>query len=158
MVPRVHVQKALGFVPDCRIDHLVYVGQREMFFGACLVEAYVNDTHPPLHILLLDQDRVGQPFRVLHLFDEACHQEPSKLIADRFSPFFVEMSECYWTGLASSLMLRQCSATSRSMPGMEGFHAETLAFLHRNFVRDASNFGDNLAPMRMMLLGSLGQP
>jgi len=50
-----------------------------------------------------------------------------------------------------------CSATSRGMPGMsEGFNAKTSQLAHRKLANSYSYLARSLAPIRIVLVGSVG--
>jgi hypothetical protein len=50
---------------------LINPRQPERFLGAVLVEVAVVDTHPPLvHVLLVDEDGVGEPLGTENFADE----------------------------------------------------------------------------------------
>jgi hypothetical protein len=50
---------------------LIYSRKWIRVLGTSLVKADVVDAHPKLPIRLGDDDWVGQPYRVVNLFDEA---------------------------------------------------------------------------------------
>jgi hypothetical protein len=51
---------------------LINLWQREGILRAVLVEVSVVDAHPPLvHVLLADEDGVGEPLRMEDFSDEA---------------------------------------------------------------------------------------
>jgi hypothetical protein len=51
---------------------LINSRQPERVFGVVLIEVSVVDTHPPLvHVLLVDEDGVGEPLRMEDFSDEA---------------------------------------------------------------------------------------
>jgi hypothetical protein len=50
---------------------LIYSWEREMVFWTCLIETSVVDAYPKLPACFGDNNRVGQPPRVVDLPDEA---------------------------------------------------------------------------------------
>jgi hypothetical protein len=51
---------------------LINPQQPEGIIGVVFVEVSVVDAHPPLvHVLLADEDRVGEPLRMENFTDEA---------------------------------------------------------------------------------------
>jgi hypothetical protein len=53
---------------------LIYTWKWIGVFWTCLIEVGVVDAHPKLPVGLRDDDRIGQPLRVVDLFDEASLQ------------------------------------------------------------------------------------
>jgi hypothetical protein len=52
----------------------------------CLIEVGVVDAHPKLPVGLWDDDRIGQPHRVVDLFDESSLQQLVDLFTDEVLP------------------------------------------------------------------------
>jgi hypothetical protein len=65
---------------------LIYSWEREMVFWACLVETNVVDAHLKLLACLGDDNRVGQPPRVVDLSDEASVKQLFNLFSDKVLP------------------------------------------------------------------------
>ena len=57
------------------IHYLVNTGEGERILRASVIEVRVIDAHTPLAILLRDDHDIGQPLRVLNIFDEASGEE-----------------------------------------------------------------------------------
>jgi hypothetical protein len=57
------------------VDDLIDPRQPEVVLGAVLVDVGVVDAHPPLvRVLLVDEDRVGEPLRMEDFSDEASRE------------------------------------------------------------------------------------
>jgi hypothetical protein len=67
-----------------------------MVFWTCLVETSVVDAHPKLPTCIGDDNRVGQPLRVVDLPDEASVKQLFNLFSDKVLPLY---------GLLSGLLL-----------------------------------------------------
>jgi hypothetical protein len=61
---------------------LIYLWKRERVFGACLIETGVVDAHPKFLADLGDDNRVGQPSRVVDLLYEASVEQLLELFMD----------------------------------------------------------------------------
>jgi hypothetical protein len=65
---------------------LVYAWKWIRVLGTSLIQAGVVDAHPKLPIRLWDDDWVGQPHRVMDLFDEASIKQLPDLLTDEVLP------------------------------------------------------------------------
>ena len=65
---------------------MIYTWEWIRVLGTSLIKAGVVDAHPKLPIRLGDDDRVGQPYRVMNLFDEAGVKQLSDLLVDEVLP------------------------------------------------------------------------
>jgi len=61
-------------MPQGGVDYDIHPGERETIFWAHLVEVGEINAHSPFPTLLLHEDKIGQPLRVVHLSDETCFQ------------------------------------------------------------------------------------
>ena len=52
MVPGVRIKEAEGFIPQGRVNYLVYAWQRKWILWARFVETRIVNTHPPFPALL----------------------------------------------------------------------------------------------------------
>ena len=69
MVPLEGIQKAHLMMTYSDIHQLIYLRHRERILGASFIQICEVYTYPPLPILLFHYHRIGQPFRVKHLFN-----------------------------------------------------------------------------------------
>ena len=74
----------------CCIYDEVDSRKRETTLWACSVEVSEVDAESPLTIRFFDEYNVGQPLRIIYLFDCPCLEEFSDLLVDRFLPFWRE--------------------------------------------------------------------
>ena len=74
----------------CGVHDEVDPRQREIVLWACLVDFSEVDTESPLAIFFFDNYDVGQPLRILHLFDRFCLEEFFDLLVDAFLSFWRE--------------------------------------------------------------------
>jgi hypothetical protein len=65
---------------------LIYLWKWIRVLRTSLIQAGVVDAHPKLPIGLGDDDWIGQPYRVMDLFDEARIQQLSDLLTDEILP------------------------------------------------------------------------
>ena len=72
VIPGIGVHEAQELISGCGVDRLIDPGKREWVLWAGLVQVGEIDADSPLPVLLFDQDRVGQPFRVKRYPDEPC--------------------------------------------------------------------------------------
>jgi hypothetical protein len=71
VVPEVAVEEAEKVAARHGVDDLVNLRQLEGVLGVVLVEVGVVDAHSPLvHVLLADEDGVGEPIRMEEFSDE----------------------------------------------------------------------------------------
>ena len=57
------------------VDDLVDARESEGILRAMLVEVCVIDAHPPLIVILFENEYwIRQPLRVVNLFDESCRE------------------------------------------------------------------------------------
>ena len=68
------------------VYNLIYTRKWIWVLWTCLIEVGVVDAHPKLPIRLGDDDRVGQPLRVVDLFDKASLQQLADLFTDEVLP------------------------------------------------------------------------
>jgi len=117
-----------------------------------LVQTRVVGTHPPLIVvLLLDEYRVGQPFRVVDFLDKpaASSFASSFLMASRLSGEN-RRNRCFF-GVALGSTFKACSINSLGTPGIStGFHANTSRLALRNLTSSSSY----LSPMMAVLESS----
>jgi hypothetical protein len=62
--------------------------ERERVFWTCLIETSVVNAHPKLNACLGDDNRVGQPPRVVDLPDEASIKQLFNLFSDKVLPLY----------------------------------------------------------------------
>jgi hypothetical protein len=75
VVSGVAVEEAEQVAARRGVDDLVNPRQPEGFLGAVLIEVDVVDAHPPLvRVLLVDEDRFGEPLRMGDFFDKASRE------------------------------------------------------------------------------------
>jgi hypothetical protein len=65
---------------------LIYSWKRKRIFGACLVETGVVDAHPKFPTGLGDDNRVGQPLRVVDLPYEASVEQLLEFFTNEVLP------------------------------------------------------------------------
>lgn len=65
----------------------------EWIFRTCLVEVRIVDTHPPAHVLLLNEHRIHNPFWVVYLPYESRRQECCDLLVDGLLFLLVETTK-----------------------------------------------------------------
>jgi hypothetical protein len=65
---------------------LIYSWEGKRVFGTCLIETCVVDAQPKLPISLRDDNRVGQPLRVVDLSYEASIEQPFDFFTDEVLP------------------------------------------------------------------------
>jgi hypothetical protein len=72
VVPRVAVEEVEQVAAHCGVDNLINPRQPEGILGAVLVKVGVVDAHSPLvHVLLADEDGVGELVRMEDFSNEA---------------------------------------------------------------------------------------
>ena len=69
------IQKRHHTMPGRSVHDLIYSGQREAVFRACIIEVRIIHTYSPLVPLFWDNHHVGQLIRVLHGFDKSILQK-----------------------------------------------------------------------------------
>jgi hypothetical protein len=75
VVPGVAVEEAEQVTARRGIDDLINPRQPEGVLGAVLIKVGVVDAHPPVvRVLLVDEDRVGEPLRMEDFSDEASRE------------------------------------------------------------------------------------
>jgi hypothetical protein len=105
---------------------LVYSWKRKRIIGICIVETGVVDAHLKLPVGLGDDNRIGQPQRVVGLLDKASVEQLFDLFMDEVLPLNGLLQGFCWTGLASGWIFRWCSITSLGIPGIcDGHQANT---------------------------------
>jgi hypothetical protein len=65
---------------------LIYSWEGKRVFGTCLIKTCVVDAHPKLPVGLRDNNRVGQPLRVVNLSYEASIKQPFDFFVDEVLP------------------------------------------------------------------------
>ena len=70
VVPREGIHEAEHLMTGRGVDQQIYAGKGVVVFGASSVQVRVIDTEPPFAIVFANEDHVGQPPRVVHIFDE----------------------------------------------------------------------------------------
>jgi hypothetical protein len=65
---------------------LIYSWEGKRVFGTCLIETCVVDAQPKLPVSLRDDNRVGQPLRVVDLSYEASIEQPFDFFTDEVLP------------------------------------------------------------------------
>jgi hypothetical protein len=86
MKTRIGIYEGQQVTPGGGIYNLIYSRKWIGVFWTCLIEVGVVDAHLKLPVSLQDDDRIGQPHRVVDLFDEASLQELADLFTDEVLP------------------------------------------------------------------------
>ena len=78
---------------------MVYARQRKVILWTCFIEASIINTHSPFPDLLFNKNRIGEPVRVVYLFDEFGCQEFDDLLAYGPMPLIVKAMQALLGGL-----------------------------------------------------------
>ena len=70
MITRIAIKERKEFIVSGRIYSIIYTRQAKGVLRAVFIEINVINAHPPLFILLLNEDWISQPLRMIHLFDK----------------------------------------------------------------------------------------
>ena len=70
VVPREGIHETEHLMTGCGVDQQIYAEKEVAVFGAGSVQVRVIDTESPFSIVFANEDHVGQPSRVVHIFDE----------------------------------------------------------------------------------------
>jgi hypothetical protein len=86
---------------------LIYSWKRERIFRACLIETSVVDAHLKLPASIGDDNRVGQPPRVVNLSDEADVEQLFDFFTDKVLPLNRLLLELLldWSGIGVDLQM-----------------------------------------------------
>ena len=148
MITRISIQKPQVVTTRRSINNLINTRQGKRICWTSFVKVCVVHTHTPSAILLKYQHRISQPLRMKDF-----NNEPAAKSRATSSPIALRLSSlkrrrnCL-TGLNFGSILRVCSASSLSTPGMsEGFHAKMSQFSRMNSMSALSYFGSRLALM-----------
>jgi hypothetical protein len=86
MKTRIGIYEGKQVTPGGGVYNLIYSRKWIRVFWTCLIKIGVVDAHPKLPFSLRDDDRIGQPHRVVDLFDEARLQQLADLFTDEVLP------------------------------------------------------------------------
>jgi hypothetical protein len=107
MKTRIGIYEGQQITLGSGVYNLIYSREWIGVFWKCLIEIGVVDAHPKLPISLWDNDRIGQPHRVVDLFDEASLQQLSNLFTDEILPLNGLLSRFLpdWSGIRVDLQM-----------------------------------------------------
>jgi hypothetical protein len=83
---RIGIYEGQQITPGGGVYNLIYSRKWIRVFWTCLIEIGVVDAHPKLPISLWDHDRIGQPYWVVDLLDEASLLQLADLFMDEGLP------------------------------------------------------------------------
>jgi hypothetical protein len=86
MKTRIGIYEGQQITPGGGVHNLIYTREWIRVFWTCLVKIGVVDAHPKLPVGLWDYNRVGQPYRMVDLLDEASLQQLADLFTDEVLP------------------------------------------------------------------------
>jgi hypothetical protein len=86
MKTRIGIYEGQQVTPGGGVYNLIYLRKWIAVFWTCLIEVGVVDAHPKLPISLRDDDWIGQPHRIVDLFDKASLQLLADLFTDEVLP------------------------------------------------------------------------
>jgi len=91
VVPRVSIHEGEELVARCRVDHLIYDGQREADFGAGFVQVGEEDADFLFSIFLLHQKWIGEPVWVKYLSDEVGLEKSVNFVVEGLETYCVHL-------------------------------------------------------------------
>ena len=75
VVPREGIHEVEHLMTGRGVDQQIYTGKGVAVFGTSSVQVRVVDTEPPFAIVFSDEDHIGQPPRIVHIFDKLGFEE-----------------------------------------------------------------------------------
>ena len=144
VIPRESIHEAEHLMTGGGVDQQIYAREGVTVFRTCSVQVRVVDTKPPFAIVFSDEDHIGQPPRIVHIFDELGLEEFVNFGGYKGVALRMEM-RCFWRwGRKWGSMLRRWVMKEGSMPGMpEWVQANTSLCSVKRAVRSALAWAGN---------------